>query len=430
MLILEDLKDINDIIKDLALFIRQDEAIQPDFAEYIRTIGINSNSTGVQFQAACFNYIFERNLGEERKSVFDLYLEKNEGLTDEVKAIVEELKTSISSVFEVKKVLKNGFNLYNIVNEKSYEALSLVKMTSFRGIGAGQYVVARIFYHNENAYLLEISGVLSSTKKDEAYRYAVAKIVQNPELVYLDNPEKQKEIESEVTNIYKSFIEFFGQDEVVTTNKFADDLIGLFNDYAESGEKADFSDKIQLPEALGFFNVKEFNNSYSNFLENSLGGFSSHEETYDVGIIFDKELGMYAVPFYGTFNKIFEVENVTEITNYDKCVEYFLTNDKISANILKKVASKHKNFMEVINKILKNNYKLEDLLKKYKNRYQENKIYSSTTVLYKSKAFSQTLGIIEEFEEKPQFDTTNVGRNDPCPCGSGKKFKKCCGANV
>jgi preprotein translocase subunit SecA len=23
--------------------------------------------------------------------------------------------------------------------------------------------------------------------------------------------------------------------------------------------------------------------------------------------------------------------------------------------------------------------------------------------------------------------TSNVGRNDPCPCGSGKKYKKCCG---
>jgi len=22
-----------------------------------------------------------------------------------------------------------------------------------------------------------------------------------------------------------------------------------------------------------------------------------------------------------------------------------------------------------------------------------------------------------------------VGRNDPCPCGSGKKYKKCCGIN-
>jgi hypothetical protein len=26
-------------------------------------------------------------------------------------------------------------------------------------------------------------------------------------------------------------------------------------------------------------------------------------------------------------------------------------------------------------------------------------------------------------------DTPRVGRNDPCPCGSGKKFKKCCGNN-
>jgi SEC-C motif-containing protein len=27
-----------------------------------------------------------------------------------------------------------------------------------------------------------------------------------------------------------------------------------------------------------------------------------------------------------------------------------------------------------------------------------------------------------------QRSAPKVGRNDPCPCGSGKKFKKCCGA--
>ena len=27
-------------------------------------------------------------------------------------------------------------------------------------------------------------------------------------------------------------------------------------------------------------------------------------------------------------------------------------------------------------------------------------------------------------------DAPKVGRNDPCPCGSGKKYKKCCGANI
>jgi len=26
----------------------------------------------------------------------------------------------------------------------------------------------------------------------------------------------------------------------------------------------------------------------------------------------------------------------------------------------------------------------------------------------------------------PQKNKEKVGRNDPCPCGSGKKYKKCC----
>ena len=28
---------------------------------------------------------------------------------------------------------------------------------------------------------------------------------------------------------------------------------------------------------------------------------------------------------------------------------------------------------------------------------------------------------------KPMVAEKKVGRNDPCPCGSGKKYKKCCG---
>jgi SEC-C motif-containing protein len=32
--------------------------------------------------------------------------------------------------------------------------------------------------------------------------------------------------------------------------------------------------------------------------------------------------------------------------------------------------------------------------------------------------------------EKPIVrEAPKVGRNDPCPCGSGKKYKKCCGRN-
>jgi uncharacterized protein len=36
--------------------------------------------------------------------------------------------------------------------------------------------------------------------------------------------------------------------------------------------------------------------------------------------------------------------------------------------------------------------------------------------------------IADELPEPYRRQTAKVGRNDPCPCGSGKKYKKCCGA--
>ena len=40
---------------------------------------------------------------------------------------------------------------------------------------------------------------------------------------------------------------------------------------------------------------------------------------------------------------------------------------------------------------------------------------------------------VPERESKPETvrrDAPKVGRNDPCPCGSGKKYKNCCGKNA
>ncbi len=35
----------------------------------------------------------------------------------------------------------------------------------------------------------------------------------------------------------------------------------------------------------------------------------------------------------------------------------------------------------------------------------------------------------EQKHSKTIVKEKKIGRNDPCPCGSGKKYKKCCGAN-
>jgi SEC-C motif-containing protein len=36
-------------------------------------------------------------------------------------------------------------------------------------------------------------------------------------------------------------------------------------------------------------------------------------------------------------------------------------------------------------------------------------------------------GQVDEPGKTVRRETPKIGRNDPCPCGSGKKYKKCCG---
>lgn len=61
-------------------------------------------------------------------------------------------------------------------------------------------------------------------------------------------------------------------------------------------------------------------------------------------------------------------------------------------------------------------YKADHLynLPQWKNIFSEDKL----KVLYKGQKSSRT--IVKE---------SKIELNEPCPCGSGKKYKKCCGAN-
>ncbi len=418
MTVIDKINEINEVVKDIFDFTQTNETVKEDFDEYLSTIGARNISLN-QMEKVFLPYIFERNIGKNHKPVLEMFIEEGKYKNKEV---AESLLKTQASIFEIKRILKNGFELLNLINEKTYTVLSLTKMTSFRGVYAGQYIAARIFEFRGEYYVIEISSVLSHSQKEDAMRYAVMKLVQNPKLLYLDNPQKEEEIKSTVSEMYDKFIKTFGKDTILTTNKHADDIIGAFND----GEEIDLSDKLSNIEQYKFFHVKELDNNYSNFLENSLGGFSSHSEIYDVAVIFDKENGLYAIPFYETFTKIFE--NKDSVENYKECIEYFLSNDSIPDTILARVKDSYPNFMDVINETLETSYTLEDLMKEYKSEYLNNRIYSSATVLYCSGAFSQVFDIISAPKPEPAAaPTAKVGRNDPCPCGSGKKYKNCCG---
>ena len=54
-------------------------------------------------------------------------------------------------------------------------------------------------------------------------------------------------------------------------------------------DKEDFEANIKQVENNRYFTVSDFRNSYSDFMEKSLEGFSSHSAVYDIGIIYDNE---------------------------------------------------------------------------------------------------------------------------------------------
>ena len=285
--------------------------------------------------------------------------------------------------------------------------------------------------------MIGIDNMLSADKVKDAIRYAIMKIVQTPWLVYEDNKGKEEEIQADIKSMSEKFSETFNSDEFITTNRYADTVIGILNG-EDKIEDLDMKEATKPLKEYKYFTIQELNNDYDNFLENSLGGFSSHTELYDVGIIMDSELGLYSIPFYKTFCTIFE--DKSKVKDAKGCINYFLNNDSISDKIIKRIAEKYPNFIDTINEVLEKDYTLDSLIETYKSEYLKRKIYSSTSVLYHSTVFSKSIELINELEETVENDealkeNTNinyskVGRNDPCPCGSGKKYKNCCGRNA
>ena len=102
----------------------------------------------------------------------------------------------------------------------------------------------------------------------------------------------------------------------------------------------------------------------------------------------------------------------------------YLDLDIVKINELLK--SKEIKPIDLVNEALGTNFStLEEVLFNTKAAFVDSGVFSPVVVLFNSELFSTMIGIEEEKEEESK--TKSIGRNELCPCGSGLKYKKCCG---
>jgi len=364
-----------------------------------------------------YDFLFDKTFDNNKKLV-DIYLEKNPKLPKKEKAAFMELKNTINSVFEVKAVNKEGFELYNLVNEKVYRVKNLIKMVNYRNIFKENYLTCRIIPFEGEFFLFTVDKVMKTSEKTGAYKLAVQKQLDSPCSAYGDNDDKFREIEKNVTFLGKNFNHFFKNNEVVTLNSKVNELLDAFNDYVDNLNTQACPDSCiehpKEPNEYSYFNVNKKKNA---------------SRVYDVGLLFDPETGLQTVPFFATFCKIFETNDYKSIEGYQDCVKDFFNNDKVSPYALRMAYERFgEEFTQRAKQILKLRKEIdfEELLHKYKSILLKEKRFSTPAILYSSEAFETLMELSAKNEVRIPKIEEKFGRNNPCPCGSGKKYKKCC----
>ena len=420
MAVIETLNLISKTMDDLIDFAVNDEYLSKEFEKFIEINELYTEKSS-ELAALVSDYILDEKTADNT-SVLD-YCAKN--CTNRSQKIISALRKSYISVFKVNKILKNVYQCTSLASENNFELIPLTKMSNLRGIGLYDYIKARIIEIDNIFYILEIFDCYGAFREHMANTECIRCLIKYPESQTMYNKEKLKELEASTKLFYGKFTEIFGTDEIVMTNVLADEFIFEFNNLVSNKPNTAINKERYVNVNVEYKFFKQ-HDSEEDFIKNAVGGFSASEQTYDIGFFMDKDSGLYIVPFLGTVNEILRTNSIQNITGAKECLEYFLSSEKVSPNLIIKKTKEYKNFLDLINEALGTNFKdIREILGRHKAEWSTSQRFSPTMALYNSKTFEKMIGFEEEMENKAAH-TGNIGRNEPCPCGSGKKYKNCC----
>jgi hypothetical protein len=231
-----------------------------------------------------------------------------------------------------------------------------------------------------------------------------------PMLTYNPEPFHSKSEAKKVKKeIFRTFLEFFKTDTIITSKRYSEDLMYMFLEYVKTKDISkieDYEKYIKEPD----FPVCAFSKR-------------ANKDNVDIGLLACPDQGILHIYNYKFFRNIFLSENYKSIPDYKECIYNMVQAPNISPLPITKVFNEIEDkckfikiFEDLFDQKISN---LDDFLFQFKSHY-----YSAP-----DKIIQKCIDIVffggEPYNEPLTIDK-KVGRNEPCPCGSGKKFKKCC----
>jgi uncharacterized protein YecA (UPF0149 family) len=364
-------------------------------------------------------FLLQYRLPDGRR-VIDHFLDQHPELPEAERAMLQGWKDPVEGVFQIERREGDALVAVNLIDELTYRIYSNMGPGVFSQMRPGSFLITRAVPVEDEWVLSGYSRLWPASDRLGAYRLAAQLATLRPALSFR-NPQKLEQAWELQRADRDQFLAFFGSDMVIIPGRELKERLRAYEQVWQH-ELRDAQDRSATERE------QQESDRRPPLLTSKLP--QAFYQMATVGAIYDEAEGLSFFPEFGLVEETFaRPELAAEPAHEDAVLEY-LNNPDIGPLPLRRLGERDPEHADrVFRTILRQpdfswERDGEALLRRHKPRAFDREPQPSVTVLSEPLARALRSAAREEQAGSPQ---RHPGRNDPCPCGSGKKFKRCCG---
>ncbi len=370
------------------------------------------------------HFFFQHRMADGRTFV-EHFVEKHPELPEAERAMLLGWRGVVEGIFEVAAREGDELVLANLVDELTYRTRSNKGPAALDPIQVGAFIIARVIPVGDRWVLSGSLQIYPKASRPQMYRVAAEMTMLFPRFAFR-NPDKLAEAWRIQREDRAAFVALFGGDTVVVPGSEVLEVVRRFRRFQTfewRGEDGRTVAEQVAAETGTAPDPAALDADFTADLAADIGAAMQQAET--VGIVYDEIDGLHFFPDYAMVAEAFARPELLADETYGAVVAEYLEEPDIVPLPLVRLAAQHPTHVnQVFRTVLQRadfswRREGEALLRLWKPDYYAVEPVPAVAPL------SDTLA--NAMRQEPAA-ARKVGRNDPCPCGSGKKYKRCCGA--